>query len=151
VAALRILGNRAEAEDACQEAAARAWASRNRYDPTLPFYAWYHRILKNLCLDLLRARKHVARDEAREDRVAGKESDQEAKLIAREEEEEVQAAIKALPEDLRELIELRHFQDASYEELAAILEIPIGTVMSRLYRARKLLATSLSNKEGSVR
>ena len=52
-------------------------------------------------------------------------------------------AVAALPDDLREIIELRHFQDATYDEIADILGCPVGTVMSRLYRARKALRAKL--------
>ncbi len=63
----------------------------------------------------------------------------------------MQGAIAGLPDDLREVIELRHFQEASYEEMAAILEIPVGTVMSRLYRARKALRGKLHRSLGAGR
>ncbi|MEQ8274339.1 MAG: sigma-70 family RNA polymerase sigma factor [Deltaproteobacteria bacterium] len=143
VAALRILKNRDEAEEACQEAAARAWAARDRYDPSRPFYAWYHRILKNLCLDRLASRNNKPADPEAAEQLPS-EATQESSMLAAEDERRVHAAIEALPEDLRAVIELRHFEDASYAEMADILEIPIGTVMSRLYRARKTLKEALS-------
>ncbi len=67
----------------------------------------------------------------------------EARALSDERSQAVQRAIVALPEELRELIELRHFQGASYEEMAIALKLPQGTVMSRLYRARKLLRAAL--------
>ncbi len=143
-AAFSILKDRTEAEEACQEAAVRAWAARDRYDPSRPFYAWYHRILKNLCLDRLASRKRRVADSETAVAMAASEATQESSLLATEDERRVHAAIEALPEDLREVIELRHFADASYAEMADILEIPIGTVMSRLYRARKTLKEALS-------
>lgn len=143
-AAYRILNDRAEAEEACQEAVARAWAARDRYDPARPFYAWYHRILKNLCLDRLASRKHHAANPEKAMAMATSDATQEASMLASEDERRVHAAIESLPDDLREVIELRHFADASYAEMADLLEIPIGTVMSRLYRARKTLKEALS-------
>lgn len=149
VAALRILKDRDEAEEACQEAAARAWAARGRYDPARPFYAWYHRILKNLCFDRLKSRKRQVADTDVASRLSTTAASQESGLLAQERFRRVHDAIEALPEELRAVIELRHFEDASYAEMADILEIPIGTVMSRLYRARKTMRARLEEKEAS--
>lgn len=68
--------------------------------------------------------------------------------MARERAQALGAALERLPEDLREVIELRHFQDLSYEELARVLECPTGTVMSRLYRARQTLRQLLQERGG---
>ena len=132
VAAYRLLRSSDDARDACQEAAARALGAADRYDPGRPFYPWFHRILKNHCLDRLKSRSRmVASDDVEPQAPATQENAWRAREIA--------AAIADLDDDLRDIIELRHFQDASYEEIAEILDIPIGTVMSRLYRARKTL------------
>ena len=69
----------------------------------------------------------------------------EAALIGDQRAQAVARAVEALPEPLRALIELRHFQDASYAEMAEILGIPEGTVMSRLYRARQQLRAALAD------
>ncbi len=149
VAALSILGNQADAEDACQEAAARAWAARDRYDPERPFYAWYHRILKNLCFDRLKSRKNKVADPDVAEKMSTGEATQESGLLEEESFRRMHEAVKELPEPLKEIIELRHFQDASYAEMADILEVPIGTVMSRLYRARRTLRDALKEEETS--
>jgi len=137
VAAYRLLGNHDESNDACQEAAARAWAARERYDRSKPFYPWFYRILKNHCLDRLKQRRRVDGDTEKEPVEPGHSA--EAEMMHQERSEAVTIAITRLPEDLREIIELRHFQELSYEEMASILDCPTGTVMSRLYRARKAL------------
>lgn len=150
VAAFRWLRNRHAAEDACQEAAARALGARGQYDPGQPFYPWFYRILKNHCVDrvrrgrsadagttVLRASTRPADDETAEDLVLDSEREQ---AVAR--------AVARLPDDLREMIELRHFQDLSYREMADILGCPDGTVMSRLYRARKALRALLLGDPG---
>ena len=141
IAAFRILGNPEESRDACQEAAVRAIAAKERYDSSQPFYPWFYRILKNYCFDLLKQRGRTESESTSEP--IALESSAENKLMVHEQSDAVNKAIKRLPDDLREMIELRHFQDLSYEEMAEILECPVGTVMSRLYRARKTLRKAL--------
>ena len=142
VAAYRLLGTSDAARDACQEAAARALGAANRYDPTRPFYPWFYRILKNHCFDRIAARRRTV---AMEEVEPSDHATAETRALADERAQRVVAGIAALDDDLREVIELRHFQDASYEEMAEIIEIPIGTVMSRLYRARKALRRKLAD------
>lgn len=139
VAAFRLLGSQDESREACQEAAFRALSSAERYDPQQPFYPWFYRILKNHCIDRLRERSRMVAGD-----VPGSvEASAEGRLLQGERETAVTEAIHALDQDLREVIELRHFQEATYEEMAVILDCPMGTVMSRLYRARKTLRDRL--------
>ena len=135
VAAYRWLGNAAESNDACQEAARRA-LSTSTFDPTQPFYPWFYRILKNHCFDRLSRRR---RDGALREPSRTPPPNAEQALLQTERDRAVAAAVAELPPELAEMIELRHFQDLSYEEMAAIAGCPTGTVMSRLYRARKRL------------
>jgi RNA polymerase sigma-70 factor (ECF subfamily) len=144
VAAFRLLGNADESREACQEAAAKALAAKHSYDVTKPFYPWFYRILKNHCLDRLRARKRNQREERDVELVEQRQS-AESMLVENERSTMVLGAIQELSDEHREVIELRHFQDLSYEEMALILEVPTGTVMSRLYRARKALRLVLMN------
>jgi RNA polymerase sigma-70 factor (ECF subfamily) len=144
VAAFRWLGNPDESRDACQEAAARVLGAADRYDPALPFYPWFYRILRNLCMDRLKGRRRAATAVDRlehEPRV--RDDSAESRLITAEQTQAMNRAIERLPEELREVIELRHFQDLSYGEMAEIIGCPMGTVMSRLYRARKQLREAL--------
>ncbi len=145
VAAYRFLGNREESRDACQETAARVLSARDRYDPDQPFYPWFYRILKNHCLDRIKDRKRMktCAEEPAPPRGEGADAGAETQVLEQERARAVNRAIFGLPEELRELIELRHFQDLGYEEMARILNCPVGTVMSRLYRARKLLREAL--------
>ena len=149
VAAFRLLGNPEQARDACQEAAARALSAAERYDSKRPFYPWFYRILKNHCLDRLRERKRTAL--VGSDEGPSHAASAEAELIGSERERAVSWAIAELGEGHREVIELRHFQDLSYEEMAALLEVPEGTVMSRLYRARKRMRELLAEREAGGR
>jgi len=146
MAAFRLLHDRDAARDACQEAARKALRARRRYDPARPFYPWFYRILKNHCLDVLKRRRPVA--EHTDLGLAATTPSAEAEALAFERQRLVSKAIASLPQDLREIIELRHFQDLSYRDIATILDCPEGTVMSRLYRARKALREKLLRASG---
>jgi len=141
VAAFRLMRSPDAAHDACQEAALKALMAADRYDPTRPFYPWFYRILRNHCLDTLAGKRRLVSGETD---APSREGNAESLLLEGERAMKVARAIDTLDEDLRDIIELRHFQDASYEEMASILDIPLGTVMSRLYRARKALRRTLS-------
>ncbi len=147
VAAYRWLRHPDQASDACQEAAARVLAHRGRFDSERPLYPWFYRILKNHCFDRLKAKKRFVGAEVE---IADPKGTVEAEAVVVERQLAVRRGIEALEPPLREIIELRHFQEASYEEIAMILDIPAGTVMSRLYRARRALrAVLLSDPDGS--
>ena len=142
IAALSILGNRDDALDVSQEAFVKAYRAISRFDPERPFYPWFYRILRNACFDWLRRRKKHARPglemdipdhRFRPDTLADKDEVREA----------VWKGIGRLAEKDREIIVLRHFQHMSYQEIAESLEIPPGTVMSRLFTARKRLRAEL--------
>ena len=144
IAAYRYLGSVEEARDACQEAATRALSAASQYDAQQPFYPWFYRILKNHCLDRLRRRKHDATGDL--DALSAPDSSAEKKMAMQQSILALHSAIASLPEEMREIIELRHFQDLSYEEIGTVLSLPQGTVMSRLYRARKALREELKQR-----
>lgn len=146
VAAYRWLRNPDESRDACQEAAVRALKAGDRYDPSRPFYPWFYRILKNHCFDRIKKRRRFTGQS--EEPAASEDVSAERAMLLNEREQAVSRCIAELDNDLREVIELRHFQDASYEEIADVVGCPIGTVMSRLYRARKALRKKLMTKPG---
>jgi len=142
--ALGWTGNHDDALDLSQEAFARAYGALSRFDPDRPFYPWFHRILKNLCLNYLR-RKTIRREVPLED--VGPRADR-APLpdVAADRSElraAVWAAIRRLREQDREILILREFQDLTYAEIASVLDIPRGTVMSRLHHARLRLRDQL--------
>jgi RNA polymerase sigma-70 factor (ECF subfamily) len=132
--------NDADAEDLVQDAAVRAW----RFVATLrgdDARAWFLTIVRNTWYDRFgraNAAATVAFDEARDDRSDGT-PDPEARVMQQEASARVQQAIAALPADFREVIVLRELEDLSYKEIAAVVGIPIGTVMSRLARGRDRL------------
>lgn len=131
-----------DAEDAVQQAALLAWSRRAQYDAQRPFKSWWFAILRNHCLDELRARGRTptlvssgdievssAADESLLDRLA------------------LERSINQLPEGHREVLQLRYYADLSYQEIALILKIPQGTAMSRLHLARKALAKLITKEK----
>jgi len=148
LAAMGFLRNPEDAREASQEAFARAYKALDRFDPTRPFYPWYYRILRNLCLDRIARRKrapfpseYVERAESPATALFGRNP--ETATISTRRQIQVQNAIDGLKVEHREIIYMRHYQDLSYEEMAVALDVPIGTVMSRLYRARRALRKEL--------
>ena len=147
--AFRLVGERETALDLAQEAFVRAYNALGAFDPRRPFGPWINRIVTNLALTELarRGRRAVSLDAAPaagEDTpgagaLADEAAEPERLYLAGEQRRLVRQAILALPPRYRAVIELRHFQDCSYEEIAATLIIPLSDVKSDLFRARRLL------------
>ena len=147
--ALGLVGDSDEAYDLSQETFIRIYNARKRYDKQRPFFSWFYAILSNLAKNYIKKRS-VRSDYARQvkDEYDPKQyhsSSPDVIVEADETKREVWAAIEKLSYDHREIIILRHFQDMPYEEIAATLGIPTGSVMSRLYYARKKLREVLGN------
>jgi RNA polymerase sigma-70 factor (ECF subfamily) len=137
----RMMHDRAEAEDAAQEAFLRAHSRLRTFDLTRPFGPWMRRVAANLCLNRLESRKAEAPlDEERDRATTG---DPETAHAQAEQSAAVRAAIAGLPPHYRAVVELRHFQELSYDEIAVELRLPLSDVKSHLFRARKLLAERL--------
>lgn len=143
-AACVLLGNRDDALEASQDAFVRAWRNIRRFDGRSKFYTWYSAVLRNVCISRLRRRKRVSGEITIEP--AGPADQTDPSLLAERNErtELLWKAILQLPLKHREIILMSHFQHLSYKEIAETLQIPIGTVMSRLHNARKALRKSLS-------
>lgn len=141
----RLTGERREAEDLAQEAFIRAYERLDRFDPDRPFGPWMRRVAANHCLNRLSPRPaaDVPLDEERDEDV---QSRPEAIHEEREQAEILWAAILALPTNYRAVIELRHFQGMSYDEIASTLSLPLSGVKSHLFRARKLLAEKIGRE-----
>ncbi len=142
-AAVGWLGDEQEAAECAQEALLKAYRARERYDRARPFYPWLHRIVRNTCFDAIARRKHRAVPGLEESRVASESPTVLDALAQQESIDTVRRGMQHLGEAHREILILRHFQDLSYAEIAQILEIAEGTVMSRLYRARRALVRAL--------
>jgi RNA polymerase sigma-70 factor (ECF subfamily) len=149
--ALGIVGNAEDAWDLSQEAYMAAHRARKSFDTNRPFFPWFYRVLRNRCLNYVkkRARRMEISLDVLEERAGGGSTDD---LLLREERiETVWKALFALSPEHREIIVLRNFQELSYEEISEILSIPEGTVMSRLYYARRALIDALHEQGlGSV-
>jgi RNA polymerase sigma-70 factor (ECF subfamily) len=137
----RILHERVEAEDMAQEAFIRVHERLSTFDEQRPFGPWVRRVAANVCLNHLSSRKITA--DLNEEREADAGSGPEKVREDRERSEQIRGALACLPVHYRLVIELRHYQEMSYEDIAAELKIPLSDVKSHLFRARKLLAEKL--------
>lgn len=138
--ALRMLGDHDEASDAAQNAFVKAYQKLDTFDQSRRFFSWIYRILLNECLNLRRDR-HPHEQLTPELATVGGPVEL---LEATERRRRVQAAVRALPIEQREVIVLRHFTELSYEEIAEVLRVPAKTVKSRLHAARQRLSQMLA-------
>jgi RNA polymerase sigma-70 factor (ECF subfamily) len=135
----RLCGDAALAEDMAQEAFLRAWLNLSSFRPGSPLRNWLYRIAVNAALDVLRRRSEDSLEDERMEMLTDQAPDPEAVVIEREQVAFVQKAMDALPEAARTVLVLREYGELSYQEIAAVLDIPMGTVMSRLNYARTRL------------
>src|SRR5882757_3856278 len=148
--AMVLTRNHAEAEDLVQETYVRAMPAMKRLRSESNVKGWLFKILRNAWLNHLRKRRtapEVAWSDVEGSSVgdiAEPSKDSYYALVSKVEREQVQAAIQALPEKFREIILLRVFEELSYDEIAGLLDCPVGTVMSRLARARSKLRALLT-------
>jgi RNA polymerase sigma-70 factor (ECF subfamily) len=135
-----ITGNQDDAQDAVQDAFLNAHRALRTFDRERVFYSWFYAILRNCCYKRLARRRTDAVDQ-------GVQLDLlESPTLPVDERLAIERALAALSPTDREVVMLRHFDGLSYAELAASLGIPIGTVMSRLFNARKRLRDGLSGE-----
>jgi RNA polymerase sigma-70 factor, ECF subfamily len=144
--------DRSEAEDLVQETYAKALRGFSSFQPGTNFRAWMFRILRNAFLSSKSGLRTTVPLEEENERVPARNNPTpESLLLAQSDRETVQAAIAELPVHLREILLLCEVEEMSYQEIAEALSIPIGTVMSRLFRARKALRSLLQEKLQGVR
>ena len=145
--ALRLLGNPQEAEDATQEAFLRAYRFFSQYDVDRPLGPWLKRIAANVCFQRMKKLPPEESGPDQDDPQQPPAPDPlpETQMIAREHTRRIRAEILALPPRYRLVVELRHFQELSYEEIAAELSQPLSNIKSDLFRARKMLAERLKD------
>ncbi|HSB09771.1 MAG TPA: RNA polymerase sigma factor [Blastocatellia bacterium] len=144
--AVAILGDRADAMDAVQEAFFDAFRALNRFDPGRRFYPWFYTILRNRCFKLAAARKRHEASGAEELEIFSASPSVSLEVVM-----SLERAVLELTPQQRELITLKHLDGLSYEELAEMLQVPIGTIMSRLYHARKQLRERLTRRFAVLR
>lgn len=148
--ALRTLGHAEEAEDVAQEAFVRAWLALANFRGQARFRTWLYRIVTNLCCNRLpRFRRDLLAmgDEAAAQVPDAPEADPAATVEAGERRAFLHQQIEALPESYRLVVSLRYQQELSYEEIANVLSLPVGTVKTGLFRARARLREALREYE----
>jgi RNA polymerase sigma-70 factor (ECF subfamily) len=144
-----FVGSREDALELSQEALLKVYRARESYRDGEPFLPWFHRILRNTCFSFLRKQGRL-RKRSLTTGVEGEELDQweivdedtpgpGEHLEGQERAQLFWRAFRELGDRDREILSLRHFDELAYQEIAETLEIPIGTVMSRLYHARRRL------------
>lgn len=155
-AALRMARNPQDAEDLVQEAYMKAFAAFHQYKPGTNLKAWLYRILTNTYINVYRKRQrepYQANTDTVEDwqlAQAGAHDSRglpsaESEALARLPDSDVKEALQAIPEDFRMAVYYSDVEGFSYKEISEIMDTPIGTVMSRLHRGRKLLRDKLTD------
>ena len=153
--AMVLTRNPAEAADLVQETYVRALKAMLSLRPSSYVKSWLFTILRNIWLNQLRHKRSAPQiveldaHESIADVAIEPSKDPHAQYVSKVEQEKVRNAIQQLPEEFREIIILREYEELSYQEIAAMLRCPAGTVMSRLGRARSRLRALLSANEQS--
>lgn len=150
----RMLGNRHEAEDVAQEAFIRAYINIHTYNPDMKFSSWLYRIATNLSIDRIRKKKpdfYLDAEVRGTDgltmysQLASTDASPEDTLESLELQEIVQKAILKLPEKYRSVIVLKYIEELSLQEISEILDLPVGTVKTRIHRGREALRKQLGH------
>ncbi len=150
----RLLRSLDDAHDLAQEVFLKVYQALDRFDPHYRFSTWIFRVAQNAAIDQIRRQRLKLISMHRESDEDGEGRDWEfpsgrptpyADLRNRERGEAIQQAVDGLPWEYRELILLRHFGELSYEEIATLKRLPLGTVKNKLFRARQLLKERLGS------
>lgn len=142
----RMCGDAQIAEDAAQETFIQAWLCLASYRPQMPIRNWLYRIAVNAATDMLRREKRILPNDLDELSLPDPQLGPEAMFFQEERTALIQNAVVSLPDACRAVLVLREYEGLSYHEIADALDIPMGTVMSRLNYARKLLKEKLEPK-----
>lgn len=150
---LKMVNNASDAEDLTIEAFGKAFKNISQYTPNYAFSTWLFKIASNNCIDFIRKKKasHVSIEQSESDEDSAPVSipddlpDPEENLIKEQKTILMRTVVSKLKPRYRRLIELRYFEEQSYEEISVELELPIGTVKAQLFRARELLYNILES------
>lgn len=155
----RMIRDPEDVKDIVQETFIRAYLNLSSFRREYSFHSWLFKIASNLCIDFMRRKRlqtisieqpYPSSDEDSEFDIPDEESSTDSEIIRTERDKLLKDALDALPESYRKVIELRHFEEMDYKQIAETLRIPIGTVKAHLFRARKLLLEKLKNKRLSL-
>ena len=151
----RMVRNKQEAEDLTQDAFVKAYKSIASFNDDYAFSTWLFKIATNNCIDFFRKRKlktysmHESsyyKDDEVQHEYADSEPTIEHELVASERSKIIRKAINNLPEKYRIVINLRHLKEYSYDQIAEELDLPLGTIKARIFRAREMLNKALRGK-----
>jgi RNA polymerase sigma factor (sigma-70 family) len=150
--AYRLTGNQHDAEDLTQDVFIRVFRSLDGYTPGT-FEGWLHRITTNLFLDRMRRASRIRFEALPDDaeRLPGREATPEAAVLSDLFDPDVERALAALPPDFRAAVVLCDVEQLSYEEIAATLNVKLGTVRSRISRGRAMLRAALADRAPDAR
>ena len=151
---LKMVNNQDDADDLTIEAFGKAFKSIHQYTPNFAFSTWLFKIATNNCIDYIRKRRGgslVSIEQSQDDpdeipiRIQTDELDPEETLISKQKIKLIHEVVLKLKPRYRRLVEMRYFDELSYEEIALKLDLPIGTVKAQLFRARELLFNILKS------
>lgn len=151
---LKMVRNHEQVEDIVQEAFMKAFNNLNSYNTNYAFSTWLYRITTNHTIDYLRKKKLnttsinepvKTRDGEMEIQISD-EAETDRNIIRKERKQIIHNAINNLPKKYRKVIEMRHLQELSYQEIAEQLDLPLGTVKAHIFRAREMLYKELKDK-----
>ena len=158
---LKMVNNKDDAEDLTIEAFGKAFNRLNQYAPNYAFSTWLFKIASNNCIDFIRRKKNNSTfsidkpfdngdgDELTID-LRSESLDPEEKIIQKEKMIMMREVVEKLKPRYRRLVELRYFQELSYEEISIQLELPLGTVKAQLFRAREFLYNIMKNTSDRI-
>lgn len=157
---LKMTNNKDDAEDLTIEAFGKAFKKLDQYTPNYAFSTWLFKIASNNCIDFIRKKKHhlISLDQEYQDesgtelaqRIPSEVLDPEEELIKDQKIKIMREVVDKLKPHYRILIELRYFKEFSYEEIASELNLPLGTVKAKLFRARDLLLNIMHKSDGHI-
>ncbi len=157
---LKMTNNPHDAEDLTIEAFGKAFKKLHQYTPDYAFSTWLFKIASNNCIDFIRKKKKYtfSIDQALDDeagtelsnRIPSEMLDPEEELVKKQKIKLMREVVEKLKPHYRMLIELRYFREFSYEEIAAELNLPLGTVKAQLFRAREFLYQILKNSKDMI-
>lgn len=151
---LKMVKNHEQVEDLVQEAFMKAFRNLNSYNTNYAFSTWLYRITTNHTIDYLRKKKLKTtsidqpvktRDGEMEIQISD-DAETDRNIIRKERKKIIHNAINDLPKKYRRVIEMRHLQELSYQEIADQLDLPLGTVKAHIFRAREMLYKELKDK-----
>ncbi|MCW3085436.1 MAG: polymerase subunit sigma-24 [Bacteroidetes bacterium] len=157
---LKMVNNKDDADDLTIEAFGKAFKRLHQYTPNYAFSTWLFKIASNNCIDFIRRKKMItfSIDKTFENEegsemamdIKAEGLNPEENMVKKQKVKHMREVVEKLKPRYRVLVEMRYFDELSYEEIAEKLELPLGTVKAQLFRAREFLANILKNSDGKI-